>query len=64
MRNEPDAARDRFWLRNESLEDSASRPDPHVLAEAIAYDLRGAVQIESVLGDLQARRSTMRNGTV
>ena len=47
---------DLFWLRDESLEDSANLPDPHVLAEEIADDLRSALeQIESVLGDLRAR---------
>lgn len=47
---------DLFWLRDESLEDSASLPEPHVLAEEIADDLRSALeQIESVLGDLQQR---------
>jgi type I restriction enzyme M protein len=47
---------DLFWLRDESLEDSASLPEPHVLAEEIADDLRSALeQIESVLGDLRAR---------
>ena len=45
-----------FWLRDESLEDSANLPDPHVLAEEIAEDLRDALeQIESVLADLKAR---------
>jgi type I restriction enzyme M protein len=48
---------DLFWLRDESLEDSANLPDPHILAEEIADDLRSALeQIEGVLGDLQARR--------
>ena len=47
---------DLFWLRDESLEDSANLPDPHVLAEEIAEDLRDALeQIESVLTDLKAR---------
>ncbi len=47
---------DLFWLRDESLEDSANLPDPHVLAAEIADDLRSALeQIESVLVDLQAR---------
>ncbi len=47
---------DIFWLRDESLEDSASLPDPHALAEEIADDLRSALeQIEDVLADLQAR---------
>jgi type I restriction enzyme M protein len=39
---------DLFWLRDESLEDSADLPDPHVLAEEIAEDLRDALgQIEA-----------------
>lgn len=37
-------------------------PDPHMLAEEIADDLRSALeQIESVLGDLQ-NRSSAANG--
>ena len=53
------AARDKcsldiFWLRDQSLEDSANLAEPHVLAAEIAEDLRSALeQIESVLGDLQ-----------
>ena len=47
---------DIFWLKDESLEDSSSLPDPHILAADIAEDLRSALeQIESVLGDLQQR---------
>ena len=47
---------DLFWLKDESLEDSSKLPDPHVLAEEIADDLRSALeQIEGVLGELQAR---------
>jgi type I restriction enzyme M protein len=50
---------DLTWLRDESLEDSASLPEPHVLAQEIADDLRSALeQIESVLADLQARVKT------
>jgi serine/threonine protein kinase len=45
-----------FWLRDESLEDSASLPEPHLLAQEIADDLRAALaQIEDVLGDLEQR---------
>lgn len=45
---------DLFWLRDESLEDSAILPDPHVLAEEIAEDLRAALeQIEDILEDLR-----------
>jgi len=47
---------DLFWLRDESLEDSANLPDPNVLAEEIAEDLRAALeQIEEILEDLQGR---------
>jgi len=50
------ASLDLFWLRDESLEDSANLPEPHVLAEEIAEDLRSALeQIEDVLGDLRRR---------
>ncbi len=50
------ASLDIFWLRDESLEDSANLPEPHVLAEEIADDLRAALaQIEDVLADLTAR---------
>jgi len=52
-----------FWLRHESLEDSAGLPEPHLLAEEIAEDLRSALeQIESVLGDLVARARTGNGG--
>jgi type I restriction enzyme M protein len=51
---------DIFWLKDESLEDSAKLPDPHVLAEEIADDLRSALeQIESVLSDLQQRANVI-----
>lgn len=50
------ASLDIFWLRDESLEDSATLPEPHVLAEEIAEDLRAALdEIEDVLADLQKR---------
>ena len=55
------AARDKvsldlFWLRDESLEDSANLPDPNILAQEIADDLRSALgQIEDILGDLERR---------
>ena len=38
------------------MEDSASLPDPSILAEEIAEDLRAALEeIEDILEDLQAR---------
>jgi type I restriction enzyme M protein len=47
---------DLFWLRDESLEDSANLPDPRILAQEIADDLRSALgQIEDILGDLERR---------
>ena len=40
---------DIFWLRDESLEDSANLPDPDVLAAEIVEDLRSALsQFESI----------------
>jgi type I restriction enzyme M protein len=58
------AARDKvsldlFWLRDESLEDSANLPDPNVLAQEIVDDLRSALgQIEDILGDLERRATS------
>ena len=55
------AARDKtsldlFWLRDESLEDSANLPDPHILAGEIADDLESALeQMRDILGDLEVR---------
>ncbi len=47
---------DIFWLRDESLEDSANLPEPHVLAAEIADDLRASLEaMEEILGDLRAR---------
>lgn len=55
------AARDKanldiFWLRDESLEDSANLPAPEVLAQEIADDLEAALeQIRGVLGSLEEK---------
>jgi type I restriction enzyme M protein len=44
---------DIFWLRDESLEDSANLPDPDVLAAEIIEDLKSALeQFEGMAGDL------------
>jgi len=44
---------DIFWLRDESLEDSASLPAPEILAQEIAADLEAALeQIRGVLNGL------------
>lgn len=45
---------DVFWLKDDSLLDADNLPEPDVIAEEIAEDLRSAVeQIEEILGDLQ-----------
>ena len=47
---------DIFWLKDETWRTRPNLPEPDVLAEEIADDLRAALeQIESVLGDLQVR---------
>ena len=56
MINRDKASLDLFWLRDESLEDSANLPDPHILAAEIAEDLESALeQIKSIQGDLEER---------
>jgi len=49
---------DIFWLRDESMEDSANLPPPDVIAEEILEDLSSALeQLEEIAGDL-AREGT------
>ena len=44
---------DIFWLRDESIEDTASLPPPDEIAEEIVEDLRAALeQLEEIAGDL------------
>lgn len=44
---------DIFWLRDESLEDSANLPDPDVLAAEIVEDLQSALeQFKGIEGEL------------
>ncbi len=44
---------DIFWLRDESLEDSANLPEPDVLAAEIVEDLQAALeQFKGISGDL------------
>ncbi len=46
---------DIFWLRDESMEDTASLPPPDVIAEEIVEDLRAALeQLEEIAGDMAA----------
>jgi type I restriction enzyme M protein len=35
---------DIFWLKDESLEDSANLPDPHLITEEIVEDLEAALE--------------------
>jgi type I restriction enzyme M protein len=52
-----------FWLRDESLEDSDNLPEPHVIAQEIADDLRSAIeQTEDVLTDLQRAPGARESG--
>jgi type I restriction enzyme M protein len=45
---------DIFWLRDETLEDSASLPDPDVIAAEIAEDLEAALdQFSEIASDLK-----------
>ncbi len=51
---------DIFWLKDKSLEESEDLPEPEVLAQEIADDLRSALgQIEDVLGDLEQRAGSV-----
>lgn len=51
---------DLFWLRDDSLEDGASLPEPDVLATEIAEDLRAALEqfalIAEDLGEEEGER--------
>ena len=47
---------DIFWIKDESLEDSADLPDPDILAGEIAEDLQAALeQIQSIAEELSSR---------
>src|SRR2546428_462654 len=47
---------DIFWLKDESLEDSANLPDPDVIAAEIAEDLDAALnQFSQIAGDLRGQ---------
>lgn len=41
---------DIFWLRDESVEDSASLPEPDVLADEIVQDLQAALELFAEIG--------------
>lgn len=47
---------DIFWLKDESIEDSANLPDPDILARDIAENLESALgQFKSILEDLEEK---------
>jgi type I restriction enzyme M protein len=48
---EPHANLDIFWLKDESLEDSANLPDPGILAAEIAADLEAALEQFATIAD-------------
>jgi len=46
---------DIFWLKDDSLEDSANLPEPHVIAEEIVEDLEAALeQFAAIEADLKS----------
>jgi type I restriction enzyme M protein len=50
---------DIFWLRDESLEDTANLPDPDVLALEIIEALQAALeQFSEIAGDLEGEDSS------
>ncbi|MEW6213949.1 MAG: hypothetical protein AB1478_01895 [Nitrospirota bacterium] len=50
----PSHSDDIFWLKDESLEDSASLPAPDILAKDIAENLESALgQFSNIHGDLE-----------
>jgi|SRR5579859_1877468 len=50
------ASLDIFWLKDESLEDSANLPDPDIIAAEIAEDLQAALdQFAQIAADLRKR---------
>ncbi|PIX85494.1 MAG: DNA methyltransferase, partial [Nitrospirae bacterium CG_4_10_14_3_um_filter_53_41] len=53
LMNRDKAGLDIFWLKDESLEDSANLPDPDVLAQEIVDDLAAALeQFREIATDL------------
>ena len=45
---------DIFWLKDESLEDSANLPDPDVIAAEVVEDLQAALdQFSQIAADLR-----------
>ena len=52
--NRPEENLDIFWLKDESLEESANLPAPEVIAQEIADDLEAALeQFTTITEDLK-----------
>jgi type I restriction enzyme M protein len=52
---------DIFWLKDESLEDSANLPTPHIIAEEITQDLEAALeQFSEIAEDLKPEQPKRR----
>jgi type I restriction enzyme M protein len=48
---------DIFWLKDDSLEDSANLPDPDIIAAEIAEDLQAALdQFAQIARELNGKR--------
>ena len=53
---------DIFWLRDESMEDTANLPSPNLIADEIVEDLRAALeQLEEIATDLSAETAAAEN---
>jgi type I restriction enzyme M protein len=54
---------DIFWLKDESLEDSANLPAPDIIATEIIEDLQAALeQFSEIAGDLGGEGAEIRKG--
>jgi len=56
------ASLDIFWLRDESLEDSANLPDPDILAAEIIEDLQSALEELQAISDDLAQTPGAKEG--
>ena len=48
-----------FWLKDESLEDSANLPDPDIIAAEIMEDLQAALEQFALIAEDAGRRSPL-----
>jgi hypothetical protein len=54
---------DIYWLKDESLEDSANLPPPDIIAAEIMEDLQAALeQFSEIAGDLGGEGAEVRKG--